>query len=51
MQVGIAVRPLSKYYNDSRQAEKGLVLGYGGVEEAHIKPAFDILANVIQVYL
>jgi len=51
MQAGIAVRPLSKYYNDSKQGEKGLVLGYGGVEEAHIKPAFDILANVIQVYL
>jgi GntR family transcriptional regulator/MocR family aminotransferase len=51
LQKGIAVRPLSKYYNDSRQGEKGLVLGYGCVEEQNIKPAFDILANVIQPYL
>jgi len=50
-QAGIAVRPLSRYYHDNSQGLKGLVLGYGGVEESRIKPAFDILADVIQRYL
>jgi GntR family transcriptional regulator/MocR family aminotransferase len=51
LQMGIAVRPLSKYYNDCNHSEKGLVLGYGCVDDANIKPAFDILADVIQKYL
>ena len=50
-QAGIAVRPLSRYYHDNNRGQKGLVLGYGGVEESRIKPAFDILADVIQRHL
>jgi len=50
-QAGIAVRPLSRYYHDHDRSLKGLVLGYGGVDDARIKPAFDILADVIERYL
>ncbi|MES2105507.1 MAG: PLP-dependent aminotransferase family protein [Pseudomonadota bacterium] len=48
---GVAVRPLSSYYHDASRAERGLVLGYACVEEAHIAPAFALLAAVIRRYL
>jgi GntR family transcriptional regulator/MocR family aminotransferase len=50
-QAGVAVRPLSSYYHDASQAERGLVLGYACVQEPHIAPAFDVLAGVIERYL
>lgn len=48
---GVAVRPLSNYYHERRQAQSGLVLGYACVEEAAIGPAFAVLARVIEAHL
>ncbi|MBC3935912.1 PLP-dependent aminotransferase family protein [Undibacterium rugosum] len=48
---GIAVRPLSSYYQDASHTESGLVLGYACVEEARIAPAFALLAAVIRLHL
>ena len=44
----IIVRPLSTYYMDPKSAQPGLMLGYAGVPNEQIKPAFDILATIIR---
>lgn len=50
-EAGIAVRALSRYYAAPENSQRGLVLGYGGVQEHEIAPAFDRLAQVIERHL
>lgn len=44
---GILVRPLSRYYARARP-QRGLLLGYAGVSEAHITAAFGELLSVLR---
>lgn len=44
---GILVRPLSDYYLDPARMRRGLLLGYAEVPPDEIKPAFRLLAGVI----
>ncbi|PUA17887.1 PLP-dependent aminotransferase family protein [Glaciimonas sp. PCH181] len=46
--IGIAVRPLSRYYMDADNARNGLLLGYACVPNDQIRPAFDKLAVIIK---
>jgi hypothetical protein len=39
------------YYSGERNAEKGLLLGYGAVAEHEVAPHFRILARVLQTHL
>ncbi|MBV8633278.1 MAG: PLP-dependent aminotransferase family protein, partial [Burkholderiaceae bacterium] len=48
---GIGVRPLSAYYHEPAGAPRGLLLGYGGVAEEQIVPAFEALASILDRYL
>lgn len=48
---GIMARPLSKYYFNPVNVQKGLVLGYACVSEAAIAPSFSTLARVINQHL
>jgi GntR family transcriptional regulator/MocR family aminotransferase len=45
---GVTVRPLSLYSMRPPGAAKGLLLGYGGVAEEEIAPAFARLAKVLR---
>jgi GntR family transcriptional regulator/MocR family aminotransferase len=45
---GVASRPLSLYHLHHASAGRGLVLGYGGVDEADIARHFATLAQVVQ---
>lgn len=49
--IGIAVRPLSRYYADPARAPRGLLLGYACVPDDEIAPAFSRLATVIRAVL
>lgn len=44
---GVATRPLSMYHLRPQQAGKGLLLGYGAVDEADIAPAVAVLARCL----
>ena len=48
---GVASRPLSLYQLRQPAPEKGLVLGYGGVDEAEIARHFARLAQAVQRFL
>ncbi|WP_326539775.1 MocR-like pyridoxine biosynthesis transcription factor PdxR [Pseudorhodoferax sp.] len=45
---GVVVRPLSRHYIDGTPARQGLLLGYAGVPEDGIEPAFERLARAIE---
>ncbi len=45
---GVVVRPLSRHYLQRAQARQGLLLGYAGVGQRQIRPAFDKLAKLIE---
>ena len=47
-QAGVASRPLSLYHLRRPAPERGLVLGYGGVDETEIPRHFATLAKVVQ---
>jgi len=44
----VVVRPLSRHYLDPARAKRGLLMGYAGVPEDGIEPAFERLARVIE---
>jgi GntR family transcriptional regulator/MocR family aminotransferase len=46
--LGVAVRPLSRYYYHASRAAPGLVLGYACVADEQIAPAFSLLARAIR---
>ncbi|MES2349258.1 MAG: PLP-dependent aminotransferase family protein, partial [Pseudomonadota bacterium] len=46
--LGVAVRPLSRYYYHAGRAAPGLVLGYACVADEQIAPAFALLARAIR---
>jgi GntR family transcriptional regulator/MocR family aminotransferase len=48
---GIGVRPLSTYYHETGSRRNGLLLGYGGVADEQIVPAFEALAVILDRYL
>lgn len=48
---GVGTRPLSLYHLRQRAAAKGLVLGYGAVDEEHIATQFERLAATLQPLL
>lgn len=59
---GVVVRPLSRHFQQApaqptphgqhgRHARQGLLLGYAGVAERRIRPAFDRLARLIETML
>jgi GntR family transcriptional regulator/MocR family aminotransferase len=50
-QAEVSTRPLSLYHLRTRASAKGLVLGYGAVDEAQIAAQFDRLAGVVQALL
>lgn len=45
---GVVVRPLSRHYLQRQGARQGLLLGYAGVGQRQIRPAFDKLAKLIE---
>lgn len=45
--LGLTARPLSRYYASEQHARPGLLLGYAGVPDEEIGPAFDRLMQVI----
>lgn len=45
---GVVTRALSLHYQDRKSAPQGLLLGYAGVPEHDIAPAFDRLADVVE---
>ncbi|QBR00453.1 PLP-dependent aminotransferase family protein [Paraburkholderia pallida] len=47
----IVVRPLSGYYSERERAASGLLIGYACVPDEEIAPAFDTLAEAIDVTL
>ena len=47
LRAGVATRPLSMYYLRERNAAKGLLLGYGAVDEAEIGRAMAVLARSV----
>lgn len=49
--LGIAVRPLSRYYYRAARASPGLVLGYACVASERIAPAFAQLALAIRTHM
>lgn len=49
-EAGIVARPLSRYYMNSETARNGLLLGYAGVSNEQIAPAFDKLAAIIKAH-
>ena len=50
-QAGVASRPLSLYQLRRPATARGLVLGYGGVDEAEIARHFARLAQAVQSFL
>lgn len=50
LNVGIVVRPLSRYYSILGDVQKGLLLGYACVKEEDIPTSFAILAKVLKKY-
>ncbi len=50
-QAGVGTRPLSLYHLRPRAAAKGLVLGYGAVDEEQVALQFDRLAATLQPLL
>ncbi|PPQ37817.1 transcriptional regulator, GntR family [Rhodoblastus acidophilus] len=48
---GLSTRPLSRYFADPHTAPSGLLLGYAGVKEEAIGPAFSRLAEVLRRHL
>ncbi|WP_262054613.1 MocR-like pyridoxine biosynthesis transcription factor PdxR, partial [Burkholderia thailandensis] len=48
---GVIVRPLTTYYNQADTARDGLLLGYACVPNERIAPAFDTLAQTIEMHL
>jgi GntR family transcriptional regulator/MocR family aminotransferase len=50
-EAGVSTRPLSLYHLRQRGAGKGLVLGYGAVDEEQVAPQFDRLAATLQPLL
>ncbi|MFT3821603.1 MAG: PLP-dependent aminotransferase family protein [Rubrivivax sp.] len=48
---GVVVRPLSRHFLQRQGARQGLLLGYAGVAERQIRPAFDKLALLIEKML
>lgn len=46
--LGVAVRPLSRYYYHAARGAPGLVLGYACVADDQIAPAFALLAQAIR---
>ncbi len=51
LRVGVNTRPLSMYYMQQPAANKGLLLGYGCVQEEEIVQSFAKLAKVVQGHL
>jgi GntR family transcriptional regulator / MocR family aminotransferase len=47
-QAGVATRALSLYHQRRPAASRGLLLGYGGVDESEIPRHFATLAKVVQ---
>ncbi|AOJ05188.1 DNA-binding protein [Burkholderia mayonis] len=47
----VIVRPLTTYYNHAETAREGLLLGYACVPNERIAPAFDTLAQTIEMDL
>lgn len=45
---GVVVRPLSRHYLQRQGVRQGLLLGYAGVGQRQIRPAFDKLAKLIE---
>ncbi len=45
---GVVVRPLSRHYLQRQGTRQGLLLGYAGVGQRQIRPAFDKLAKLIE---
>ena len=50
-QAGVGTRPLSLYHLRTRAPARGLVLGYGAVDEAQIAERFEDLAATLQPLL
>ena len=50
-QTGVSTRPLSLYHLRQRAAGKGLVLGYGAVDEEQVSVHFDHLASTLRPLL
>ncbi|WP_418320216.1 PLP-dependent aminotransferase family protein [Piscinibacter sakaiensis] len=48
---GIATRPLSNYQISARRSDRGLLLGYGAVDEQEIGPHFAKLAAIVGRYV
>ncbi|MCZ2899179.1 PLP-dependent aminotransferase family protein [Burkholderia thailandensis] len=48
---GVIVRPLTTYCNQADTARDGLLLGYACVPNERIAPAFDTLAQTIEMHL
>jgi len=51
LQAGVSTRPLSLYHLRTRAPARGLVLGYGAVDEAQIAERFEDLAATLQPLL
>ncbi|MFA7668169.1 MAG: PLP-dependent aminotransferase family protein [Burkholderiaceae bacterium] len=45
---GVVTRALSLHYQDGKAARQGLLLGYAGVAETAITPAFEKLADIVE---
>jgi GntR family transcriptional regulator / MocR family aminotransferase len=45
---GVVVRPLSRHFIQRQSATQGLLLGYAGVGDRQIRPAFDKLARLVE---
>ncbi|KQR78718.1 hypothetical protein ASG35_10020 [Burkholderia sp. Leaf177] len=50
LDMNVVVRPLSGYFLRLRNDVSGLLIGYGGVPEEEIEPAFDRLTEVLSQY-
>jgi GntR family transcriptional regulator / MocR family aminotransferase len=50
LDVNVVVRPLSGYFLRPGREVSGLLIGYGGVPEDEIEPAFDRLTEVLSRY-
>lgn len=51
LHAGVASRPLSMYFMQRQRADKGLLLGYGAVEEGEIAAKFRTLARLLKRHL
>ncbi len=48
---GVMARPLSSHFIDASRARRGLLLGYAGVADDRIRPAFATLARIVERFL